>query len=115
MLKRLHLTSLGVHTSYLLLRFVLRFRSTTGGTITRYVLFGGAALLVEYQLERLGRPRTDARGVVVREGEDLNQPGVVEYLFDLIYVTWGVLVLASLTEYAWWLYLVVRVSWKALM
>ena len=38
-------------------------------------------------LEKIGTTRRDAAGTLISSGEDLNQPGITEWCFDIIYVT----------------------------
>jgi len=52
----------------------------------------------------MGRPRYQ-EGQLLRAGADLNQAGVTEYMFDIIYISWFVLVLSVVTNLAWFLYL----------
>jgi hypothetical protein len=35
----------------------------------------------------IGKPKRDAAGTLLSAGDDLNQPGLTEYAFDVIYVT----------------------------
>lgn len=64
--------------------------------------------VLQYQLESVGRPKFDERGGVLQTGSDLGQQGLTEYMFDVLYLTWGIqLLVAFTTVYAWWLYLLV--------
>jgi hypothetical protein len=73
-----------------------------------YLLSAGLAGWLQFQLESIGRPVFDDRGQVVRSGSDLGQAGLTEYMFDVLYLTWGIQVLVAFTtSYAWWLYLLV--------
>ncbi|SCV99719.1 LAFE_0B01002g1_1 [Lachancea fermentati] len=65
-----------------LLRLVLR----RGSWLAFAVLHGPLAACV-YTLEKSGRPRFDARGRVEREGMDLRQSGLTEWLFDVVYLS----------------------------
>lgn len=58
-------------------------------------------------LSTVGSPRRDpTTGALIAPGEDLGTPGVTEWCFDVIYVTWACLVGSSLLgEFVWWLYL----------
>ena len=64
-------------------------------------------------LSTVGSPRRDIKtGALIAPGEDLGAPGVTEWCFDVIYVTWACLVGSSLLgEFVWWLYLSVRRYW----
>ena len=63
-----------------------------------------------HHLSSIGLPRRDpTTGTLIAAGEDLAQPGVTEYCWDVIYVTWICQVGSSLFgEFVWWLYLTVR-------
>lgn len=63
---------------------------------------------LQLQLEYVGRPTFDDKGGVITSGSDLGQAGLTEYMFDVLYLTWGIqLLVAFFTTYAWWLYLLV--------
>ena len=89
---------------FILLRFIL-FRSSC--TRTSYILFAllsAPALAIEAWFERNGRPRNG------RAGDDLEAKGMTEYMFDVLYWTWGTLVAVTLFgDYAWWLWAVVPI------
>ena len=73
-----------------------------------YALSAGLAGWIQFQLEFAGRPTFDSKGVVIKTGSDLGQSGLTEYMFDIVYLTWGIqLFVAFTTTYAWWLYLLV--------
>lgn len=45
---------------------------------------------------------------MIDPGSDLAQQGMTEYMFDILYLTWGIqLLVAFTTTWAWWLYLLV--------
>ena len=76
-----------------------------------YLLSFSLAAFLQYQLESVGRPSFDERGAVLQTGSDLGQQGLTEYMFDVLYLTWGIqLLVAFTTFYAWWLYLLVCMS-----
>lgn len=73
-----------------------------------YFLSFATAGWLQYQLESVGTPKFDEKGAVLKSGDDLGQSGLTEYMFDVIYLTWGIqLLVAFTTTYAWWLYLLV--------
>jgi hypothetical protein len=75
-----------------------------------YLLSFATAGWLQYQLESVGTPKFDDKGGVLKTGDDLGQSGFTEYMFDVIYLTWGIqLLVAFTTTYAWWLYLLVVV------
>jgi hypothetical protein len=38
-------------------------------------------------LKRLGTPKRDSTGNLVSSGDDLNQPGMTEWMFDILYIS----------------------------
>lgn len=64
----------------------------------------------------MSRPTTSETGEVKRAGEDLEAKGLTEWMWDIIYWTWGNVVLATLAgDWAWWAMLVVPLysAWLA--
>lgn len=56
----------------------------------------------------MSRPTLSETGEVKRAGEDLEAKGLTEWMWDVIYWTWGNAVLATLVgDWAWWGMLVV--------
>ncbi|PGH13392.1 hypothetical protein AJ79_03671 [Helicocarpus griseus UAMH5409] len=107
LLRRTHLTTLTLHLLYLLLHFLFnRPRS-----LTPYLLLTTPTLAIEFYLEKLGRPRynSGADGGSLRSaGEDLDAKGLTEYLWDVLYWTWGCMGAVCLFgDRAWWLWAVV--------
>lgn len=71
------------------------------------MLLSTPALLLEFYLDRIGRPkyRQDEQGhqVLVSAGEDLSSKGLMEYAWDIVYVTWiCLLVVGVIGEKGWW-------------
>lgn len=78
-----------------------------------YALTFALAAWLQLQLESVGRPKFDSKGALLSSGSDLGQAGLTEYMFDILYLTWGIqLLVACTTTWAWWLYLVVSSSLK---
>ncbi|ODH13558.1 hypothetical protein ACO22_07138 [Paracoccidioides brasiliensis] len=105
LLNRTHLTTLSLHLLYLLLHhFFNRPRS-----LIPYFLLTFPTLLIEFYLERLGRPRYNATdGSLQSAGEDLDAPGLTEYTWDVLYWTWGCMgAVCVFNDRAWWLWVVV--------
>ena len=83
-------------------------RSFTRISLLKYVLLAAPGLVIEFWLERIGRPQFDANGSVRRTGEDLDAKGLTEYLWDVLYWTWGCIVLAAiLGDWAWWTWIAI--------
>lgn len=61
-------------------------------------------------LTSIGSPRRDsATGALIGSGEDLNMPGITEWCWDIIYITWFCQVGSAIAgEWVWWIYLSVR-------
>ncbi|MCJ1364659.1 hypothetical protein MMC16_003774 [Acarospora aff. strigata] len=102
---RTHLISLGINALFILLRFLL-FRSTaTRSTFLLYAILSFPAFLIEFWFERIGRPTFAPNGELKRPGEDLEAKGLTEYLWDVLYWTWGCIGIASvLGNKAWWMW-----------
>lgn len=103
-LKRTHLISLGIYTSFILLRWLLVSRRKLP-----FILLSLPALAIEFWFERIARPvfASDS-GELKRAGEDLDSKGLTEWMWDVVYWTWGnVILVAALGDWAWWLYLIV--------
>lgn len=67
------------------------------------------SIFLSRYLERIGSPRHDpTTGTLISSGEDLARPGILEWCFDVIYVTWACQVGSGLLgTWVWWLYLVI--------
>lgn len=53
-----------------------------------YVLSLAPSIFLTRYLERIGSPRYDsATGTLISSGEDLSHPGVLEWCFDVVYIT----------------------------
>ncbi|KAM5345448.1 hypothetical protein ACJ41O_011310 [Fusarium nematophilum] len=103
-LNNLHIGSLIVNALFLLAHFFFRARS-----LWLYGLLSAPSLICEYVLEISGRPKYDPSTRVLRTaGEDLSSPGLTEYMFDVIWVTWASAVLVILLgNKGWFLWVVV--------
>ena len=76
-----------------------------------YVLTLVPSILLYFFLVRSGTPRRDASGLLLFPGDDLNQAGLTDWSWDIIYVTWACQVGSSFFgDWVWWLYLVVSFS-----
>lgn len=106
-LNRTHLITLAIHATYLLCSLLLfrrRYR------FLPYILCALPALGIEIYFERLARPTFSANGDLKRAGEDLEAKGLTEWMWDVLYWTWGCIVLVTLAgNWAWWLYAAVPV------
>ncbi|CAF9928504.1 MAG: hypothetical protein HETSPECPRED_006866 [Heterodermia speciosa] len=104
-LKRTHLTSLAINLLFAILRFLVFRASCTRSTYLLYFFLSSPAFAIEFWLEKIGRPTTTPNGEVKRSGEDLEAKGLTEYLWDVLYWSWGCIAVASLVgDRAWWLW-----------
>ncbi|CDK26069.1 unnamed protein product [Kuraishia capsulata CBS 1993] len=79
------------------------------------LVFSSPSWLCQYVLETTGRPKfatKDGRETLVSAGQDLKQSGLVEYMFDIIYMTLicHILMWVFGSNKVWLLYLAVRAS-----
>lgn len=99
-LNRTHAITLGLHIIFILYRLLFR-----GGSWWKYFFLSAPSVVIEYYLERLGRPSYTPTDELRSPGEDMEAKGVTEYLWDIVYVTWCVLGLVGIAgEWAWWLW-----------
>ncbi|ORY69858.1 uncharacterized protein BCR38DRAFT_405526 [Pseudomassariella vexata] len=84
-LKNLHLGTLIVNTLFFLFNLIFKRRS-----LLLYVVLSIPSFICEYILESTGRPKYDPSTKALKTaGEDLSAPGLTEYMFDVIWVTWA--------------------------
>ncbi|KAH7263277.1 hypothetical protein BKA59DRAFT_49999 [Fusarium tricinctum] len=102
-LNNLHIGSLTINTLFILAHFLFRARS-----IWLYGFLSAPAFICEYVLEYSGRPKYDPSTRALRtSGEDLSSPGLTEYMFDVIWVTWAtVIMVIFFGNKAWFFWLV---------
>lgn len=103
-LNNLHLGTLIVNTLFFLSNLLFRRRS-----MLLYVLLSAPSFVCEYVLESSGRPKYVAGTHELRNsGEDLSAPGLTEYMFDVVWVTWASVVLVIFFgNWGWLLWAVV--------
>ncbi|ORZ18239.1 hypothetical protein BCR41DRAFT_370053 [Lobosporangium transversale] len=80
-----------------------------------YIATAGLSIFLYTQINAMGRPRYNSRGELADAGQDLSQEGLVQYAFDIIYVTWFVHVTSAFWSKMWWFYLSIPAyaGWKA--
>jgi hypothetical protein len=87
-LNNLHIGTLSVNVIFILFSLLIRRRS-----LLTYAILSVPSLVAEYILESTGRPKFDPSTKALKSsGEDLAAPGLTEYMFDIIWVTWFCLV-----------------------
>ncbi|KAJ5087963.1 hypothetical protein N7456_011579 [Penicillium angulare] len=104
LLNRTHMISATLHVLFLVLHQIFqRPRS-----LKPYFLLAVPTLLIEYYLDRVGRPSYNEDGSLRSAGEDLNATGLTEYMWDILYWTQGCIVAVCVfNDRAWWLWAVV--------
>ncbi|KAJ5677572.1 uncharacterized protein N7477_003205 [Penicillium maclennaniae] len=103
-LHRTHLTSAAIHIIFLVLHFMFQ----RPGSLKRYIFLGVPALVIEFYLDKVGRPCYTQDGFLRSAGEDLNATGLTEYMWDVLYWTQGCIVAVCIfNDRAWWLWAVV--------
>ncbi|TKA71160.1 hypothetical protein B0A55_08253 [Friedmanniomyces simplex] len=113
-LNRTHLISLGIYIFFLLIRTIFFSRR-----LLPFILLNLPGLAIEFWFERVGRPSytESANGKELRKaGEPLDAKGLTEWMWDVVYWSWGNTVLAALAgDWAWYLYAVVPLysAWLA--
>ncbi|TKY88400.1 hypothetical protein EX895_002752 [Sporisorium graminicola] len=87
---------LATNTIYLLVRFWLFRSSVTKGTVFGYVVSEVIAVGLWLTLQSMAA-----------QGNDLQQSGLTQYMFDIIYVTWFVQLASLVWSKFWYLYLII--------
>ena len=74
---------------HIVLRLLFRPSSLppSKGSLTIYIITFLPIFFLSRYLEKIGTTKRDASGTLVSSGEDLNQAGITEWCFDVIYVT----------------------------
>jgi|HubBroStandDraft_4_1064222.scaffolds.fasta_scaffold471117_1 hypothetical protein len=100
-LNNLHIGTAVLNVFFLLSHF---FRPRS---LLVYGLLSIPAVICEFILEHTGRP-SYINGSLKSAGEDLSAEGLIEYMFDVVWVTWGCLVAVILFgNWGWILWAVV--------
>ncbi|KAF9365128.1 hypothetical protein BGX34_011328 [Mortierella sp. NVP85] len=99
---------------YILYRIVYQWNTFGLKLGLGYFTTAGIAVVLYMQINSMGRPRYNREGELVDAGEDLTQEGLVQYAFDIIYVTWFVHVTSAFWAKMWWFYLCIPIyaTWK---
>ncbi|KAL9599272.1 MAG: hypothetical protein Q9219_003974 [cf. Caloplaca sp. 3 TL-2023] len=107
-LKRTHLISLAINAFFILLRVIIFRASCTQATYLSYGLLSTPAFAIQFWFERIGRPAFALNGELKKSGEDLEAKGLTEYMWDVLYWTWGCTLLSAiLGDKAWWGWIIV--------
>jgi hypothetical protein len=105
-LNTLHIGTLSVNLLFVLFNLFFKRRSWLV-----YLLLSIPSFVAQYILETSGRPKFDATTKALKSaGEDLAAPGLTEYMFDIIWITWLSLIAVILFgNWAWIIWAVVPV------
>ena len=104
-LNRTHLIALAVHLVYHVSRFVLSARRRT---LLPYILLTLPSLLIELFFESSARPSHNANGELQRAGDDLEAKGLTEWMWDIMYWTWGCIVFVAIVgNWGWWAWTII--------
>lgn len=88
---------------FVLFRVVIFRSSFNSKALLRYVLLSSPSWLVQFWFERIGRPQYYPNGDLKQSGEDLKAKGLTDWMWDVLYWTYGCVILAALVgDYAWW-------------
>jgi len=111
-LNRTLLITLVIHALFLLLRAIFFRRSFTKRSFLLYVLLSAPSLFIQFWFERIGRPQYDQNnGELRKSGEDLEAKGLTEYMWDVVYWTYGCLMLVALAgDWVWWAWVCIDTS-----
>lgn len=97
-----------MHGFYLVLRALIFRRTFTKSSLLAYALLSAPSIGIEFMFERNSRPTYNGNELR-NSGEDLEAKGLTEWMWDVLYWTWGCLVLAAVVgDRAWYLYVSVR-------
>ncbi|KAJ3560040.1 hypothetical protein NP233_g11093 [Leucocoprinus birnbaumii] len=95
----------------LVLRFLFRRSSLPPSktSLALYIVTFFPSLFLSNYLIKIGTPRRDpTTGTLLSYGEDLNQNGVTEWCFDILYITWACQIgSGAFGEWFWFLYMVI--------
>lgn len=74
-------------------------------SVKTFLVFSIPGWVCHYILESVGRPKF-SEGKLVSAGQDLEQSGLTEYMFDIVYVTLleDILMILFGSNKVWWLY-----------
>ncbi|KAH7066560.1 hypothetical protein FB567DRAFT_261028 [Paraphoma chrysanthemicola] len=103
----LYLT-LFIHFLFWLLRALLFRSSFTRRSLVLYIIFSLPQLAIQGLFESQSRPKVDDSGSIKRAGADLEAKGLTEYMWDIVYWSYGCIFFAALVgDKAWWLWSVI--------
>lgn len=107
-LNRTLLISLGIHAFYILSKLLFS-KTWSRRSMTVYILCSLPSWIIQFWFERIARPTYDKEtGQLRRAGEDLEAQGLTEWMWDVLYWTYGCVVMAAAVgDGAWWIWTVI--------
>ncbi|KAF1835664.1 hypothetical protein BDW02DRAFT_597153 [Decorospora gaudefroyi] len=100
--------TLAAHSLWWFLRALVFRASFSRRSVILYLVLSAPQLLIQLYFERLSRPTLNPDGAVKRAGEDLDAKGLTEYMWDVVYWSYGCIVMAAIMgDYAWFLWAVI--------
>ncbi|PPQ63966.1 hypothetical protein CVT24_009089 [Panaeolus cyanescens] len=95
----------------ILLRFLFRRGSWPPSVmlLVFYVVASAPAALLSLYLINIGSPKREpTTNTLIFYGEDLSQPGVTEWCFDIIYITYACQIgSGAFGDWFWWFYMII--------
>ncbi|RKP20506.1 DUF788-domain-containing protein [Rozella allomycis CSF55] len=92
---------------HIFFRFIVFYSSLKFSHVVLYSVTGSIGLILFYQLKSMAKPEYNSKGDILHGGYNLNDDGLVQYMFDVIYVTWFVHVTTILHDNFWYFYLLI--------
>jgi len=101
----------------LILRLLFRIHSLAPTKLSFWVhiLSHAPSVFITRYLVRIGTPTRGESGLLISSGEDLSRPGVIEWCFDIVYITWVSQVGSAIFgEWAWGIFAIIPLyaGWK---
>jgi len=93
-------------TLSMLIRVIFRLKSLSPTQLSFWIHIAShiPSTFIARYLYKIGEPKRSPSGELISPGEDLNQSGVTEWAFDIIYVTWACQIGSAIFgERFWWL------------
>ncbi|KIJ56527.1 hypothetical protein M422DRAFT_22690 [Sphaerobolus stellatus SS14] len=108
-IRNLQIGMLVVNLLSLILRFFIRKQSFSSfSSIILYALPIAPTIAVYRFLVNAGTPRRDSSGSLISPGDDLNQPGLLDWSWDVLYITWACQLGSGLLgSWIWYFYFII--------
>ncbi|KAI9294381.1 DUF788-domain-containing protein [Neoconidiobolus thromboides FSU 785] len=106
LLTQLQKIFLGVNAYFIIIRLLFQYSSLTFYNLLAYIFTVGLSWLIYFQLIKLAKPTLNG-AQIVNPGEDLSSKGLISYMFDILYITWFIQVTTTISNYFWYVYLLI--------